>query len=43
MLFLVLPKARDAGGLYVKSTMLNVDEKITWKKSVRRIVYDLKN
>ena len=40
MLFLVLPKARDADGLYVMHTMLNIDGNVTWKQSVKRIGYD---
>ena len=43
MFFLVLPKARDAVGLYVEYTMLNVVKDITWKRSVKMIVYDSKN
>ena len=36
MFFLVLPKARDAVGLYVKYTMLTSDENVTWKSCDER-------
>ena len=36
MLFLVLPMARDAVGLYVKYTMLMSDEDVTWKSCDKR-------
>ena len=32
ILFLVLPKARDAFGLYVKYAMLNISEKMAWNQ-----------
>ena len=36
MLFLVLPKARDAVGLYAKYTMLMSDENVAWKSCDKR-------
>ena len=40
MIFLVLPKARDAVGLYVKYTMLMSDENVTWRVVIKGVICD---